>query len=75
MPSTRGDNPAVTQEAARESYQRALAAHRRAIELHEEAARFYERAGAVETAARERAHAGVERERLKEAEARHPEWA
>ena len=75
MPSTRGDNPAVTQEAVRESYQRALAAHRRAIKLHEEAARFYERAGAVKTAAQERAHARVERERLKKAEARHPEWA
>jgi hypothetical protein len=65
----------VTPESVRESYQRALAAHRRAVELHEEAARLHERAGAVEMAGIERADARVEGERLKEAEALHPDWA
>ena len=65
----------MTEESARLAYLRALDAHRRAIATHEAAASVQDRAGHHEAAAKERAGAVAERERLAVATRLHPEWA
>ena len=64
----------MTLMAAQAAYRRALDAQRRAIGAHDTAADLQQRLGRLEVAARERAAAEREREKLAEAELRHPEW-
>ena len=64
----------VSERSAQQAHQRAVEAHRRAIATHERAAILHDRYGTPDQAARERAGAALERQRLAAAERLHPEW-